>query len=508
MLIVPAVVRRTPAGLLGPILVVLVVIAAASLAAWLVGARLHGRARTAAGWCLVALAGGTLLVVTATAIPDDPAHALPLAAGVAITVSPARRAALRVPFQATLVVGMGVLLVMARRPAIEVGVALFLLVFVIWVAGLLARSLTDARQRRLAAGQAAERRAELLAVVRDLSGANPTEAARTAVTSLRSLGFSVAGVSVERGGVLVPLALEGVPLAPELEIGQGLAGSAVAEDRVIVAEDYANDPRRLQRREGLGAAIAVPIRSGGVPVGVVLGGHDQPGPLPEAVVEVAEVLADHLGGVLETEQRLDRQRELLARMQALDVMRERLVTEVSEEVRDPLTAVRGIAETLVTHGERLPAAQRQRLLEAFVTQARALRTTIDALLDFSRLQAARPLPTLAVTRVGDPVLAAVGSTPVEGDLDALVRTDPMLLTRALETIRTAGAIRQVSISAGDQQVRLRMAVALAISVPRSRLLLRLAERLVLTVGGDWEHDRGHIEIRLPRGEVGFAGVPS
>lgn len=507
LMLAPAVIRRSSGGALVVVVVMLGVMTAASVAAQLVSRRLHGGARTAAGWIMIVLAAGGVVILTVAALSDRPEHALPFAASLAIAVSPARRTRLRLPFQAAVIAAMATLLLAAERPLLDVAVATFLFVFVVWLAGRLAQSLLTVRWEQLDARRAAERRADLLLAVADLSARNPVEAARTAVRSLRSLGSSVAGVSLERDGVLVPLALGGLPLTPDLPVGEGLAGRAVAENRVLVAEDYLRDPRRLPERGDVGAAVAVPICSDGRAVGVVVSGVDQPGALPDEVVEVAEVIARHLGGVVETEQRLARQRELLARMQALDVMRERLVTDVSEEVRDPLTVVRGISETLVTHGEHLRESQRVRLLQGFVEQAGALRTTIDALLDFSRLQAARPMPALGLSRLRDALGDTLDGVAVQGDLDVVVQTDPVLLVRCLETIRMVSEFDRIEIVDGTEVVRVRIPLTASPeeeSAARSSLLLGLAERLVVTVGGDWSLGHGHAEIRLPRAPVGRA----
>ena len=507
-MLVPVTLRRAPPDLLVPTLALIGLMAIMGAVTWLTRDRLWGTRRTRAGWALLTGAGALLLTVAAVALPDRPEHALPFAVAVAVAVSPARRTWLRLPFQAVMVAAVAVLLVRADRPLREVGVTVFLLVFALVLAGTLAQSLIDARHRQLEARRQAERRAELLAAVGTLSTRDPSDAARTVVESLRTLGYSVAGVSLERQGVLVPIAREGIPPAPNLKVGDGLAGCALAEDRTIAVDDYGADPRRLPGRTNLGAAIAVPIRSGETPVGVVLGGREEPGPLPAAEIEVAEVLAAHLGGVLETEQRVHRQRELLSRMQSLETMRARLLTEVSEEVRDPLTVVRGIAETLVTHRESLSPEQRARLLDGFVEQTRSLRTTIDALLDFSRLQAARPLPTLGFHRVEE-LLAPVMTegAVVEGETDAVVRTDPLMIRRAMETLGSVAQVRRVVATVEDDVVRLRLELEPAAALQSSSLLLGLVERLVVTVGGSWSLGPGAVELALPRSVDGEAELP-
>ena len=497
-MVVPVTLRRTPPDLLVPMLGLVGLVAITGTVAWLVRDRLPGVRRTQVGWAMLAAAGVVLLTVAAVALPDRPEHALPFAVAIAVAVSPARRTRLRLPFQVVMVVAVVVLLVRADRPLLEVGLAVFLFVFAVWLAGTLAQSFVDARHRQLTARREAERRSELLAAVGALTTRDPSDAARTVVESLRALGYSVAGVSLVREGALVPIALEGIPPSPELKADEGLVGSALLENRTVVVDDYRADPRRLPGRDDLGAAIVVPIRSGEAPVGVVMGGREAAGPLPAAEVEVAEVLAAHLGGVLETERTMRRQRELLARMQSLETMRGRLLTEVSEEVRDPLTIVRGIAETLVTHRESLSEEQRTRLLDGFVEQTRSLRATIDALLDFSRLQAARPLPTLGLCRVLDLLSPVIEGAAVEGDTGAVARTDPLLLGRALEIVASVGELRRVRITPEENKVRLQLELEPADALESSSLLLGLAERLVVTVGGSWALETGAVEVWLPR----------
>lgn len=505
----PVTVRRTPEDDLGIAVVLMAVMAGASLAAWLGDRRLRTRGRNLAGWGLVTLGALSLLVIAHLAVPDRPEHALPFAAGVAVSVAPVRRTRLRLPVQVLVVVGMAALMLAAGRPWPETAVTVSLLAFVVWLSGVLAGSVLDARRAQQQARVAAERRASLLSTVQELSGGSATQAARTVVDCLCSLGLPVAGVSLVRDDFLIPLALEGLSPTSGRRVGEGVAGTALAEDATVVSDRYDLDERRLPGREGLGAVIAVPVRIAGRAVGVLLGGRPAPGPLPDEVVEVAEVLASHLGGVLETEQRLGRQRELLERMRALDDMRGRLVTDVSEEVRDPLTVVRGIAETLGTHGDRLPPERRLQLLQGFEAQAQALRETIDALLDFSRLQASRPLAIPGLLTLGELVSAVVTTdVAVEGETDIVVRTDAVLLARALELLAGLGPVHRVHVSTDDTSAWIRLELDVAHSSPRERLLLGLAERLIVSAGGRCRLQDGAVVMGVPLAVPVVPGAPT
>jgi signal transduction histidine kinase len=468
-----------------------------SVASTLAGPHVGPRGRSWMGWAQVALSAVGLLALVHLAVPGQPEHGLALAAAVAATVAPVRRIWLRLPVQLLVVGGMTLLLVRAGHGAAELALWSFFLAFVVWLCGAFSRDLLAVRRRARGARRSAERRAELLAAVRDLSGRSSSEAAATVTATLRSLGFSVAGVSLLQGDRIVPLVLDGLPPAAGLRVGQGVAGAAVGENRTIVAGDYQRDPRRLQHRKGIRSVVAVPIRERGEAVGVVMGGRHTPGRPPEAMVEIVDVLAAHLGGVLETERRVLRQRELLDRMETLEEMRSRMVSEISEHVRDPLTVVRGIAQTLVAHGSALPVEQRARLLDGFDAQTRALRETIDALLDFTRFQAAHPVATLGLVRLGDLLEGLDDSMALRGDLDAVARTDPVLVSRAIELLCAVHGVERVEIEGVGERIAVRFEGQADVSSSRTRLLLRLAERLVIAVGGTWATGATWAELRLP-----------
>jgi putative methionine-R-sulfoxide reductase with GAF domain len=505
----PVTLRRTPDEYLGVVVATLALISGASVAAWLGGRRLGHRGRTLVSWGLITLGAVALLFVTHLAVPERPELALPFAAGIAVSIAPVRRTTLRLPVQVLVVLGMAALLIAAGRPGREAALTILLLGFVVWLSQVLANSLLDARRAQQRARMAAERRAALLGTVRELSGGSPTRAARTVVDSLRSLGLSVAGVSLVRDEHLVPLALDGIPPPPSLRVGDGVAGAAVAENATLVAEHYSLDGRRLPVRAEVGSVIAVPVRSAGEAVGVLLGGRREAGAFPDEVVEVAEVLASHLGGVLETEQRLGRQRELLDRMRALEDMRGELVTEVSEEIRDPLTVVRGIAETLRAHGDRLPADRREQLLRGFEDQAGALRETIDALLDFSRLQADRPLAVPGLVALGEFLLSVLpAEVVIEGDLDTVVRADSVLMGRMLEFISGLGEVRRASVTTDETTAWLRLDSDVRRTSTRARLVLGLAERLAVSAGGRWTLEDRAVVVGLLRDDAASAESPA
>jgi putative methionine-R-sulfoxide reductase with GAF domain len=505
--VLPTALVRTPTPHRPLVLVAATTLAGLSVVSVVVGARGGPRVRAWLGPALAALAGAGLLWLVHAALPAEPEHGLALAAAVAATVAPVGRAWLRLPVQILIVGGMAVLLVRAGRDPADTALWVFLLAFVVWLCGAFSRDLLAVRRSAREARRSAERRAELLAAVGDLSGRGADDAAATVASTVRSLGFTVAGVSLRHGDLVVPLALEGLEPASGLRVGEGVTGAAIAENRTIVVADYENDPLWHPHGEGLRSVVGVPVRERGEAVGVVVGGRDVGGRPPEAMIEILDVLAAHLGGVLETERRIVRQRELLTRMQSLEDMRSRLLSEISEHVRDPLTVVRGIAQTLVSHGDSLSPTQRDRMLEGFELQTRALRETIDALLDFSRFQAEHPVATHGLVRVGDLLRETlrtaelVDTVRLTGELDALARTDPELLARAVGLTLAVGGVDQIRVRTTDDAVVVRFEGLSTSTASRSRLLLRLAQRLLLALDAGWEARTRHVEMRVPRSVV-------
>jgi len=285
--------------------------------------------------------------------------------------------------------------------------------------------------------QAAERRLELLQVVRTLPELDLPAAARATTRALRSLGSDGAGVSLVRADRLVPLDLDGIPPVGRLTtIRQGLAGQAVTEGRTVRVGDYQQAAGRLPDRDDVGAVICVPIRVDGEPVGVTMALRRSPGEPSDADVEIVEVLAAHLGAVMATHQQLANQRMLLRRMDRLDAMRTAFAQEVSDELRDPLTLIRGAGHTVRAHGEGLAAEDRQRLLDRMCVKADELRLVIDALLDFSRFQSSRREPELRPITLGELFAPLASRIRFEGDLEASqrVEVDVSLVRHAMQLL--------------------------------------------------------------------------
>jgi K+-sensing histidine kinase KdpD len=477
------------------------------LAAWWWGERRSVAEIRRREWVAVSITATTtpaFFTLVAVLGAQRPEAFLPMGAALVASMAPVTWRAVRLPVQVLTVAFFAVLLVRADRSLADVLLPLVLLVSIGVLATTLARELVETRRAERRARRDAQRRTELLTAVRALPGTSLEEASAAACSAMRALGFDAAGCAVRRGGQVVTLHLDGLPpIRRPLAVGEGLAGTCIVEDRTLVIGDYQADDRRLDARREIGSAVVVPIRVDGCPVGTLMGARTERGDPSAAEVEVAEVLAAHLSAVFSTDGTVRRQRELLARMEQLDTMRSGFVSQVSDELRDPLTVVRGIAETLVTHGHALDHERRVQLFSRMGSQTDQLRRTIDALLDFSRFQSTRPEPAIGPILVRD-LLASVRRTTdaelvaSEDMLATVVHVDAELVDHTLELLLAATAVQRaaprlevtVDERRGDVAGRTVRIVVHADSDGNAAptLVRSLAAQLLVMAGAELDHD--------------------
>jgi len=471
------------------------------------------RGRSPSGPTTVLLLGsGLLLLAAVVAFWVDAVLDLVLpvvALGVVVAVSPERRARRAAEAAIVAVLATGLLLAgwsWAVALIVTVQVAL-----VIGLAEAIAQRLSAIRAAQQQAARAAQRRGALLEAVRDLPRGDVAQAETAVVRTLRLLGFDAAGAARIAGDVLVEGALDGLqPLEVPLRRGEGVAWQAIEQDRTIVLTDYETAPYSLASRAGIRGMVITPIRVAGRPVGVLSGLREAPERPDAAEVEVAEVMAAHLGSVLENQGSLERQQLLLEQAEHLDRISQSLLEAISEEVRDPLTVLRLGAQLLSEHGADLTAEQRTGLLSRVRRESDALRLILDTILDFSRYHGRRVEPRPAPVAL-ERLLAAcdlavedgvAGSLTVEVDLELLLPAIRLLLASGQHDGATSPP---VTIAARDDAVVITLPGTLV--GPRSSVLVQLAEQLLHAAGARLGSEGGgetaalHLDVRHARVEV-------
>lgn len=453
-------------------------------------------------------------VLLATDGGTDPGAAVLLGGGIVATVAVLDHLVVRAGLQViTIVLAAGA--VGLAGSWVDAGLVLVLLAAVATLASAYAGAHLASRARQRAARRDAERQAELLAAVQQLPTDAVDTAAQAVVRTLRELAYDGAGVELVRGDVLELVHIEGLPAIRPPRRGEGFAWRCIEERATVTTDAYLGARGRRRDRPDVHAVVAAPILIGEEAVGAVVGMRLTAAAPTTAEVEVAEVLAAHLGGVLGRLRQEHRQREQLDRLQRLEHLRAGFVGAISAELRDPLADVRAVSATLV----RMPRSADEppaELLDLLGRRTDDLRRTVDTILEVSRFQAQRRSPVVGPVDVDTllrPCLEAsdaiLVTDPDEMAALGAVEVDAELVRHALELLLRAGpsrapgagSDRRIAIRAVPGQVVLELD---RIGGSPTGVIRSLASQLLLAAGGGLDQGSG-LALRLPLARRGGDG---
>jgi K+-sensing histidine kinase KdpD len=224
----------------------------------------------------------------------------------------------------------------------------------------------------------------------------------------------------ENPGHLILVADSGVSPAEfdmirQTRVGEGAGGLAVSEDRLVVIENYADDPRALApfAARGLVTAMAAPVHEGATVVGSLTVGTYQPGRVYSALdQETLLAFAEHVSLALTDAKTLEAMREAQR-------AKDNLLAMVSHELKTPLTVIMGVVQTMQRHAERLPDETRDEMLASAQERGHELERLIDRL-----LQGARGEPSGATQETFLPALVAGAVRPYDATERIDVRPVP------------------------------------------------------------------------------------
>ena len=187
--------------------------------------------------------------------------------------------------------------------------------------------------------------------------------------------------------------------------------------------------------------LFVPMRTGRGAVGIMGIDSDKPGPLltPDQR-RLLDALRDQ--GALAIERvRLVEDMDRVERAAETERLRSALLTSISHDLKTPLAAVLGAAETLRDVGGRLTDAERADLLATVIEESERLNRFIANLLDMTKLESGAVSPNVALHDVGEIVGTALRRAgrilshhKVELDLAAdlpMLELDAVLFEQAL-----------------------------------------------------------------------------
>jgi signal transduction histidine kinase len=234
-----------------------------------------------------------------------------------------------------------------------------------------------------------------------------------------------------------------------LRVGEGLIGAAAAtaSTRQARADEIATgDPDGMRALE-LDWLVAVPILAGGRLQGVLATAGRADRPFDDAIIRMAEAVADRAGPALQNAQLWSDLQDRMTREQAAQRIKDDFLSIVSHELRTPLTSIQGYSQLLEGRltGDLDPESKEMAHLRVIRSQVGRMRRLVDDLLDVSRID-----------RRG-----AVSIEPVDFDLT--------------DEVREAAA--RVAREHGDRAVEVRTSGSLPVHADRDRIAQVLSNLL-------------------------------
>ena len=198
------------------------------------------------------------------------------------------------------------------------------------------------------------------------------------------MGDEVVGlrlVDPDDPGYVVLVSHCGVPdeLVSALErspVGEGAGGRAMAEDKLVILEDYSHSPDALEAfaKSDLRAAMAAPVRESGQPIGSLVVATFKPGRrFTNGERGALLALAEHAGLAITDARTVQAMREA---QRAKDMF----LALVSHELKTPLTVIMGTIRTLDRHYASISETTRAEMLDSAYERCRDLEKLIDRLL--------------------------------------------------------------------------------------------------------------------------------
>jgi signal transduction histidine kinase len=170
--------------------------------------------------------------------------------------------------------------------------------------------------------------------------------------------------------------------------GLTLSSPTPEGDRLFFAWGQAPDiPDRsagLPQQVAPGETVSTVLARGGRTVArlTVVAGR----PLDRVDVQTLSAVADTLTVALANAEAFSQQREVLQRMRAVDELKTVFLATASHELRTPVGVITGYARILSNNWDKLSAEQGRTYAERVDQNAQRLRSLVEDLLDFSRLE--------------------------------------------------------------------------------------------------------------------------
>lgn len=181
--------------------------------------------------------------------------------------------------------------------------------------------------------------------------------------------------------------------APTLRIPMSepsLSGSVYRTDAPLISNDARNDKwvsDEIQELMDIETLLAVPLATGGRPLGVLKAVNARKGYFDAGDLRFATILGSRIGSIIESSLARERERALVQRLREADHTKSEFVSMLAHELKGPMTSIIGFANVLEERWRELEDEQRDHIIDMVSKEAGRLSRLVNDLLDLSRMDA-------------------------------------------------------------------------------------------------------------------------
>jgi signal transduction histidine kinase len=169
-----------------------------------------------------------------------------------------------------------------------------------------------------------------------------------------------------------------------------LPGSVFRTDAPLISNDARRDKwvtERIRDLMGIETLLAVPIATGGRPLGVLKAVNARKGYFNGGDLRFVSILGSRIGSVIESSRARERERALVQRLREADHTKSEFVSMLAHELNGPMTSVIGFTRVLQEQWRSLEEDRRDRIVDMVSKEVGRLARLVNDLLDLSRMDA-------------------------------------------------------------------------------------------------------------------------
>lgn len=233
---------------------------------------------------------------------------------------------------------------------------------------------------------------------------------------------------------LAVVSYEGPPIEPlvngETGLGEGIAGKVAESREPMLIQDFDTHklglPHHPQR--GIYSSMSVPLVRYDELVGVLnLNETEGLRRFTKEDLQALGFFAEHAAIAIGNAQLVERDRETIARLEDLDRLKSEFVATVSHELKTPLTAIIGSAQTLARRRDRMSEEQQSNLVTMIDRQGNRLLRLVEDVLTAARIESGTPKlrrELIDLKDLADFVVESIAHTDIGAQHEITVQQEP------------------------------------------------------------------------------------